>query len=208
MKLKVCGMREPDNITDLIKVNPDYIGLIFYSKSPRFVNSSNINIKEDIRKVGVFVNESIPEIINKVRNFKLDLVQLHGEEPVRMCHDLFNKNIKIIKAFSIDGSFDFDLIEEYEPYCELFLFDAVGNIPGGTGKKFKWNLLEHYKGNTSYFLSGGIDICDVPALLEQREKDKRMTGMDINSKFEIKPAYKDIDKIKKFKKLLTGKISL
>ncbi|MEF9427470.1 MAG: phosphoribosylanthranilate isomerase [Candidatus Mariimomonas ferrooxydans] len=202
MKLKVCGMREPGNIADLIKVNPDYIGMIFYSKSPRFVNLPNIKIKEDILKVGVFVNESIPEILIKVKNYKLDLVQLHGDEPARTCHDLFRKNINVIKAFSVDGSFDFDRLNEFEPYCELFLFDARGKTTGGTGKQFNWALLKHYRGNTNYFLSGGIDLCDVSALLEHREKDKRMTGVDINSKFEIRPAYKDIEKIKKFKKHL------
>ncbi|MBE9511703.1 MAG: phosphoribosylanthranilate isomerase [Bacteroidetes bacterium] len=202
MKLKVCGMREPGNIADLIKVNPDYIGMIFYNKSPRFVNLPNILIKEDILKVGVFVNESIPEILIKVKNYKLDLVQLHGDEPARTCHDLFRKNIKVIKAFSVDGSFDFDRLNEFEPYCELFLFDARGKTPGGTGKHFNWDHLKHYRGNTNYFLSGGIDLCDVSALFEHREKDKRMTGVDINSKFEIRPAYKDIEKIIKFKKLL------
>ncbi|MCD4770344.1 MAG: phosphoribosylanthranilate isomerase [Bacteroidales bacterium] len=202
MKLKVCGMREPGNIGDLIKVNPEYIGMIFYSKSPRFVNIPIIKIQEDILKVGVFVNESIPEILIKVKNYKLDLVQLHGDEPARTCIDLFRKNIKVIKAFSVDGSFDFDRLIEFEPYCELFLFDAMGKTPGGTGKHFNWGLLKHYKGTTSYFLSGGIDLCDVSALFEHREKDKRMTGVDINSKFEIRPAYKDIEKIKKFKKLL------
>lgn len=202
MKLKVCGMREPGNIADLIKVNPDYIGMIFYSKSPRFVNLPNIKIKEKILKVGVFVNESIPEILIKVKNYKLDLVQLHGDEPARTCHDLFKKNIKVIKAFSLDGSFDFDMLNEFEPYCEMFLFDSVGKTPGGTGKQFNWDLLKRYRGNTNYFLSGGIDVCDVSALLEHGEKDKRMTGVDINSKFEISPAYKDIEKIKEFKKLL------
>lgn len=202
MKLKVCGMREPGNIADLIKVNPDYIGMIFYSKSPRFVNLPNIKIKEKILKVGVFVNESIPEILIKVKNYKLDLVQLHGDEPARTCHDLFNKNIKVIKAFSLDGSFDFDMLNEFEPYCEMFLFDSVGKTPGGTGKHFNWDLLKRYRGNTNYFLSGGIDVCDVSALLEHGGKDKRMTGVDINSKFEISPAYKDIEKIKEFKKLL------
>ncbi len=202
MKLKVCGMREPGNIADLIRVNPDYIGMIFYSKSPRFVNLPNIKIKEHILKVGVFVNESIPDILIKVKNYKLDLVQLHGNESVNVCHDLFKKNIKVIKAFSVDGSFDFERLNEFEPYCELFLFDARGKTPGGTGKQFNWDLLKHYRGNTNYFLSGGIDLCDVSALFEHREKDKRMTGVDINSKFEIRPAYKDIEKIKKFKKLL------
>lgn len=202
MKLKVCGMREPGNIADLIKVNPDYIGMIFYSKSPRFVNLPNVKLKEDILKVGVFVNASIPEILIKVKNYKLDLVQLHGDEPARTCHDLLRKNIKVIKAFSVDGSFDFDRLNEFEPYCELFLFDARGKTPGGTGKQFNWELLKYYRGNINYFLSGGIDLCDVSALLEHREKDKRMIGIDINSKFEISPAYKDIEKIKKFKKLL------
>ena len=202
MKLKVCGMREPGNIADLIKVNPDYIGMIFYSKSPRFVNLTNIMIQEDILKVGVFVNENISEILIKVKNYKLNLVQLHGNEPVRTCHDLFRKNIKVIKAFSVDGSFDFDRLNEFEPYCELFLFDARGETPGGTGKQFDWDILKHYSGNTNYFLSGGIDVCDVPALFEHKGKDKRMTGVDINSKFEIRPAYKDIEKVKEFKMLL------
>ncbi len=202
MKLKVCGMREPGNIADLIKVNPDYIGMIFYSKSPRFINLPIIKIKEDILKVGVFVNESFPEILIKVKNFELDLVQLHGDEPARTCHDLFRKNIKVIKAFSVDVSFDFDRLNEFESYCELFLFDTRGVTPGGTGKQFNWDLLKHYSGNTNYFLSGGIDVCDVPALFEHKEKDERMTGVDINSKFEIRPAYKDIEKIKEFKMLL------
>jgi len=208
IKLKVCGMRDAQNIKELYEMRPHYMGLIFWEPSKRYVDP-NIVVAVDpsVQLIGVFVNETIELILEKVINYHLSGVQLHGSESIEFCSKLMelflNKNldIKIIKAFSVGDSFDFSLLHAYENHCDYFLFDTKGELPGGTGKSFSWELLKNYNLDTPYFLSGGISeshLQDLEHFFTTKYSEKCI-AIDINSKFEISPALKDIEKLKRFK---------
>lgn len=194
-------MRDKENISGLLALKPDYIGFIFYDKSKRFVTDfPQIEIPSTTKKVGVFVNESIDEIIDKVIKYKLDFVQLHGNETPEYCEKLAKQKIKIIKAFSVDEDFNFDLTLPFEEQVSLFLFDTKGKEYGGNGVKFNWELLQNYKGKTLFLLSGGVTKNDAEEI--KKFKHPALLGIDINSGFELEPALKNIYEIKEFKSRL------
>jgi len=205
MKIKVCGMRDADNISELIKLKPDYMGFIFYDKSKRFVsNFPEVEIPSDIKKVGVFVNEAIDEVIEIAEKNKLEAIQLHGNESPEYCNQLRHSElvseshpIEIFKAFSIDNNFDFSKTDAYQKVCDFLLFDTKGKDYGGNGVKFNWQVLDKYKGETPFLLSGGISKIDVSEI--KKISHKAFLGIDINSGFEIEPALKNINDIKEFK---------
>jgi phosphoribosylanthranilate isomerase len=201
MKIKVCGMRDRENIQSLLALKPDFIGFIFYKKSKRFVaDIPKINFPKEIKKVGVFVNEPIDEIFKILEKHQLDCVQLHGEETPEYCKEMKTKNIEILKAFSINEDFDFSKTASYQKVCDYFLFDTKGKEYGGNGVKFNWEILKEYKGKTPFLLSGGISKTD--AIEINKIKIKSFVGVDINSGFELKPALKNIEDIKEFKQNL------
>ena len=203
MRIKVCGMRNPQNIQELSKLTIDFMGLIFYSKSPRFVenlHSDDLNIlSRSTERVGVFVNADLDYIMEKVNLYNLDLVQLHGSESVDFCMEL-NKTMPIIKAFSISQVSDLEQTEAYKNACDYFLFDTKTPQYGGSGQKFDWKILNEYKGDTSFFLSGGISIEDIDKI--KKMKHPKLYGLDLNSKFESEPGLKDIELLKQFIKEL------
>ncbi len=194
-------MQDKENISGLLALKPDYIGFIFYGQSKRYVTDfPQIEIPSTIKKVGVFVNETIEEIIEKANKHKLDFVQLHGNETPEFCSALSAKNIKIIKAFSVDENFDFSATKPFEKCISLFLFDTKGNNYGGNGIKFNWELLQNYTGKTPFLLSGGISKNDSAEI--KNFKHPAFLGIDINSGFELEPGLKNIKEIKEFKSLL------
>ena len=197
LQIKVCGMREARNISDLIAVQPNFIGFIFHEGSSRNCTQKPlIKIPKAINKVGVFVNKSIEFILDKVKVFNLDYVQLHGNEKVSFCEELNGKDIQVIKAFNIHSKFNFNQLAEYEQSCFYFLFDASGQRPGGNGIVFDWELLQKYNGKTPFLLSGGINETMVEKI--KSIKHPKFVGVDINSGFEIEVALKNISKIKTF----------
>jgi len=197
MKIKVCGMRNSDNIKDLIKLKIDFIGFIFHEKSSRNVTQKiEVNIPKKIEKVGVFVDKPINFIKEKVNDYDLDYVQLHGKEKVSFCKRLQENGIKIIKVFNVDDQFDFTTLSKYTNFCDYFLFDASGKLPGGNGVSFNWELLQKYTLKTPFLLSGGIHDKQIEKI--RNLNHKQLVGIDINSGFEIKPALKNIDKINNF----------
>ncbi len=200
-KLKVCGMKYSDNIRQLVEIKPDFIGFIFYKKSKRFVDNLDIKslkIPKSIKIVGVFVNSTIEEVLEKVKLYKLDYVQLHGDESAKFCLKLKHAGIKITKAFQIDEDFNFAILTDYESVCDYFLFDTKTKLYGGSGKKFNWQVLKKYNNKKPFFLSGGIDIPDVDEI--RKLKHLNIYSIDVNSKFENSPGLKDIDKIERFMK--------
>ena len=193
MKLKVCGMKHSQNITEIESLFPDLMGFIFYEKSKRFFNQPEINLNNKVKRVGVFVNENIQEIKNKIKKYKLDYVQLHGEENVNFSHSL-QPFAKIIKVFKIDYNFNFKKTEEFEEVCDYFLFDTKSQLHGGSGKKFDWDLLKNYNCKKDFFLSGGIDISDIEEI-KKIVNSYPIAGIDVNSKFELDNLEKDKEKI-------------
>lgn len=206
MIIKVCGMREAANIGQLAELRPDYMGFIFYSDSRRFIGSPGEELFEPVnlpvKKVGVFVNEAMDVIADKVLQYQLDAVQLHGDEPAEFCRSfrkfLHNmqteKHVEIIKAFGISEEFDFKILSIYDDFVDYFLFDTKTVLHGGSGIGFDWDLLKRYHGTKPYFLSGGLspENIEMIALL----KDTRLYGVDLNSRFEIEPGVKDIEMLK------------
>lgn len=204
MKLKVCGMKYSENIIEIAKQNPNYLGFIFWNKSSRFFTGTIPEIPNSIEKVGVFVDANLDEITTKMEQYDLDLIQLHGEETSDFCRELKSKNYRIIKAFAVDSGFNFEKLKEYELVCDYFLFDTKGVLPGGNGTAFDWNILSKYHLETPFFLSGGIGIQDCKKINEFMLSDtsKKCIALDVNSKFEIKPGLKNEKEILQFKKML------
>ena len=148
-----------------------------------------------IKKVGVFVDESIEIIQSKIEKYNLDCIQLHGTESVEFCQKLKELPIEIIKVFSIKDNFNFEILNEFESVCDYFLFDTKGELPGGNGATFDWNLLKKYPSNKPFFLSGGIGIEEIKLL---KIMNLPVYGIDVNSKFETEPGLKNIELLKSF----------
>lgn len=199
-KIKICGMKFSENIIKIATLQPDYLGFIFYEKSPRYFENEIPTLNKSIKKVGVFVNASLDYILQKVNQHQLDLVQLHGDESPEFCLSLQYNKLKVIKSFSIDNQFNFNNLNNYFEHCEYFLFDTKGIHHGGNGTAFDWRLLERYHLNKPYFLSGGIgpnSLTDLKAFL-QKDYAKKCIAIDMNSQFEIEPGLKNPETLKKF----------
>ncbi|WP_100627717.1 phosphoribosylanthranilate isomerase [Algoriphagus formosus] len=206
MEIKVCGMRELGNIQGLIsEVKPDWMGLIFYPKSPRYVTEDkaiDFN-KVEVKKVGVFVNETEIEILRKVNLFGLSAIQLHGSESAEFAERLCqNTEAEIWKVISVKEEVDWESLEGYLPFVDKFLFDTATAAHGGSGKKFDWSVLETYPFDKSFLLSGGLDEESAGEILNLNRQIPQLSGVDLNSKFEDAPGLKNIEKLKKFKQKL------
>lgn len=202
MKLKICGMKYPDNIISVGALLPDYMGFIFWEKSARYCNETIPELIQTIKKVGVFVNESVENIIEKIDKHNLQAVQLHGQESAAFCKELKNsisKKIEIIKVFSVGDDFDFNVLEPFETLCDYFLFDTKGKLPGGNGTTFDWEILKKYKSKKPFFLSGGIGIDEITAI---KNLNLPVYAIDVNSKFEIEPGLKNKNLLSNFKRKL------
>jgi phosphoribosylanthranilate isomerase len=195
MKLKICGMKYPENMLEVGSLLPDYMGFIFWPKSARYFDGEMPDLPKSIRKTGVFVNESIPVIEEKITKYDLQAIQLHGQESVAFCLELktkFGAEIEIIKVFSADENFDFSVLKPYEAVCDYFLFDTKGKLPGGNGTTFDWKILENYPSTKPFFLSGGIGIAELDSIKEILKTNLPLYAIDINSKFEIEPGIKNV----------------
>ncbi len=203
-------MRDSQNIGELVKLQPDYIGFIFYPKSKRFVgnewnNSIARNIPENIKKTGVFVNSSFEEIETKVSIFHLNAVQLHGDESIELCLKVKELEVEVIKAFPILIPSDFEQTNKYVDAVDFFLFDTKTEAYGGSGKKFDWNILSNYNQQKQFFLSGGISVNDAETISKLQHPS--LYCLDINSKFETVPGLKDITQVNQFIKTIRNGIS-
>ncbi|OJV39204.1 MAG: N-(5'-phosphoribosyl)anthranilate isomerase [Bacteroidales bacterium 36-12] len=200
MKIKICGMRDKDNIIQILSLKPDFIGFIFYEKSPRFVNYlhdfSEIQFDSKVKKTGVFVNANEQEIMQKVKMYDLQAVQLHGNELPSLCNTLKARGLIVIKAIQIYSQEDFKEIDAYSSYIDYFLFDTKTKLYGGSGEKFDWSVLKEYKLETPFFLSGGLDIDDIDNI--KQFNHPKLIGIDLNSKFELSTGIKDYNKLQKF----------
>lgn len=218
MVIKVCGMRDAQNIREVSQLGVDMIGMVFYPKSPRYVEMQSSHagiipdyVKEDINiksakspaRVGVFVDDMVQNIVTRVVNYHLDYVQLHGNEPREMCENLrltldpdIRPGIKIIKAISVSDASDIQKYKEYVGAVDLFLFDTKCKTVGGSGRQFDWQVLEQYDGEIPFLLSGGIGPENASRL--HAFHHPKYIGIDLNSRFEIEPGVKDVEKLKGF----------
>jgi len=198
LKVKVCGNTQSKNLKEVCNLQPDFIGFIFYDKSKRFVDSSD-EIKQplgvDAKRVGVFVNASEQEIVQKAEEFELDYIQLHGDETPEFCSKI-NQIKPVFKAFQVNNNFNFNILNIYLSSCYAFLFDTSSNQHGGSGKKFDWGLLQDYTLEKKFMLSGGINENDAEII--NNIDHPKMMGIDLNSKFETRPGIKDITKLFNF----------
>ncbi len=221
MIIKVCGMRDADNIREVSELDIDMMGFIFWKDSPRFVRmiSSHAGIIPDyseerlnknsgkvvddqhrIKRVGVFVDDMPQTIVTRIYNYELDYVQLHGEESCIMIDNLrrtlepdIRTGVKIIKTISVSSVEDIEKTKEYEGCVDLFLFDTKCPTMGGSGDKFDWSVLSAYKGNVPFLLSGGIGMDDVDKI--KSFQHPQFAGVDVNSCFETEPGVKDVEKL-------------
>lgn len=198
MLIKVCGMRDAENIRQVEALGIDWMGFIFYPRSPRFVGEALVGVAHEspVRRVGVFVNASPEEMMEKARKYNLDYLQLHGNESPDDCYALQKRGFALIKAFSIASKEDLEKTKEYEGRVDYFLFDTKCEGYGGSGKQFDWSVLAAYKGSTPFLLSGGIRPESLEVL--RHFHHSRLAGIDLNSGFETKPGVKDVAKLKRF----------
>lgn len=193
--VKICGMKIPSNILAVAALKPDFMGFIFYPKSPRYaehLDKVTLDLlPRSIKKIGVFVNETLENVLTTIYKYKLDAVQLHGTEMSEECKVLREAGYIVIKAFPIAGADNFKVTKKYEGTCDYFLFDAKTDVYGGSGQKFDWNILNEYTGETPFLLSGGIAPDDAKAIL--KIVHPKFAGIDLNSKFELSPGLKNLD---------------
>lgn len=204
MQLKVCGITTSEDILNLINLKIDRLGFIFYHKSKRYVYGKLIEdglkeIPKHIKKTGVFVNAEKAEIEQLIDQYHLDSIQLHGEETPEFCK-YFRTKTEVIKVISIKDKDSFETAKQYQDACDLFLFDTQSVNYGGTGETFNWQWLEAYTLNKPFYLSGGISLENFEEI--KKIKYKQLVGIDVNSKFEIRPGIKDIAKIKQLIELM------
>ena len=205
--LKICGMKH--NIAEVAALQPDYLGFIFYDKSPRFFDGDIPSLPPGIKKVGVFVDASLEEILEKIKKYDLNVVQLHGDESEDFCEQLKEGldcarpdkggTIEIWKVFSIKDKFNFDVLKPFENVVDKFLFDTKGKDKGGNGYTFNWKILKNYPSKKPFILSGGIGLEEIAELKEFLKTDLPIHTIDVNSKFEMEPGLKNIEALKKFK---------
>lgn len=196
MIVKVCGMRDSENIRNIEHTGIDWMGFIFYPASPRYVPKRPEYLPKKVKRVGVFVNENIKEILSLTDIYELNYIQLHGDESPDFCNTLETRGFQTIKAFPIATAEDFQATVPYSGCCTYFLFDTKSPAHGGSGQKFDWNLLNSYHGNTPFLLSGGIGVEDIDKL--RTINNKHLIGFDLNSRFELIPGIKRVDLVRKF----------
>jgi phosphoribosylanthranilate isomerase len=204
MKLKICGMNNQKNTNSICELQPDFLGFIFWKDSIRFCEDMIENIPDDILKVGVFVDADYNDIVDKVITYNLNFVQLHGNETPDFCAEIRKTNIKVIKSITINNTFNFKELNYNKDCVDYFIFDTKGELPGGNGTTFDWEILNDYNEDVPFFLSGGISLDEWPNLEKflQSKAAKNCFAIDINSQFEEEPGIKNKQKIKEFQEKL------
>ncbi len=204
MRIKVCGMTQIEQVDRLAELGVTFAGFIFYPKSPRYVfkhmTTTQIRKENNINKVGVFVNAPVEEVLHMVDECRLHMVQLHGDESPKYCEKIADY-VSVVKAFRMSENDSVEwMIRPFMEVCDMFMFDTMGAGYGGTGKKFDWNLLNGQTIGKPFFLSGGIEPGDEESLRQFTTEPvaKALFAVDINSRFELAPGIKQLEKIRTF----------
>jgi phosphoribosylanthranilate isomerase len=198
MKIKVCGLKHPENIKVVAALKPDYMGFICYDRTPRYIDTLSTDalatIPASIHKTGVFVNETAETINVLIDRYGFDTIQLHGDESPEFAA-AFKGRVAVIKAFGVDNDFDFGKLNAYAGYVDYFMFDTKTSIYGGSGKVFNWEILNNYTLDTPFFLSGGISLDNIEEV--KNITHPQLYAVDLNSRFEDEPGLKNIPKLEK-----------
>jgi len=200
LKVKVCGMAKADNVAEVAKLRPDYMGFIFHAPSPR--NAFSLapeavrRLPHDVVPVGVFVNLPTDEIVATLEPFGIHTLQLHGDESPAQCHALKNLGFTVWKAIGVDNTTDWSLLSPFAGMVDCFVFDTKTPLRGGSGVKYDWELLRSYTLEIPFMLSGGISPEDADSVC--RISHPMLAGVDINSRFEDAPGCKNINKLHDF----------
>lgn len=199
--IKICGMREPENIREVAQTGVTWMGMIFWGGSSRYVAdlSAADAIPEGITRVGVFVDQPQEEVAGIARRCELGVVQLHGGETsayITALRKQLPEGCRIIKAISIGCEVDITKADEYLDCADLLLFDTKCTSVGGSGRQFDWDMLHRYDGSLPFLLGGGIGKEDASRIAAFSHPC--MTGIDLNSRFETAPAVKDAAEIASF----------
>lgn len=202
MIIKVCGMRDTENIRQVAALGVDWMGFIFYPGSPRAVGGQTETIGGDlpVKKTGVFVNTPVEEILRIAERYRLNMLQLHGNETPAECSRLQANGYQVIKAFRVSSEKSFEEVNRYAGNADYFLFDTPCKNYGGSGLRFDWSLLAAYRGETPFLLSGGIGTEHAEEI--RRFRHPRFAGIDLNSRFEVSPGRKDVEKLSAFIRLI------
>lgn len=211
-------MKYVENIQQVAEILPDYLGFIFYDRSPRNFEGIIPELPKEIKKVGVFVNEYVEILVSLIQEYELDVIQLHGDENVTYIQKLKEafqtaeqelisqlkkkrkpRTIEIVKVFGVKDEFDFSVLNPFEEVVDFFLFDTKGENRGGNGVTFNWQILENYNSTKPFFLSGGIGLNEIPEVKKLINSNLPIHALDVNSKFETQPGIKSVKEIKKFK---------
>lgn len=194
MMIKICGMRDPENIAQVAALSPMLMGFIFYDKSPR--NAAGLDpevirrLPDFIRPVAITVNRDFNGIMALCRQYGFKIVQLHGEESPELCRRLREEGLTVFKAIPVDSDIDWNSVAAYEGAADMFVFDTKSSSRGGTGRKFSWDILAGYPLSVPYLIGGGVGPDDIPAIIDAMRPG--MAGIDINSRFETEPGLKDL----------------
>lgn len=204
-RLKICGMKYPENLQEVVALQPDYLGFIFYPKSKRYMADTLSPevvraLPASIHKVGVFVNADTAYVLEQAKAYDLQQLQLHGDESPEQCAALQGRGYVVVKAFGVDQEFDFEQLKAYAPVVDYYLFDTKGPAYGGHGITFDWSVLQRYDKHKPFFLSGGIGLEEVEGLREL--KDFPLYALDVNSRFEEEPGLKNTGKLQQLQQQL------
>jgi len=198
--IKICGMKDPENIRAVAALNPDYMGFIFYSKSPRYAGALDPEVvgalSDTICKVGVFVNEPTSNVLAIATQYQLNAIQLHGNETPEECMALQKAGLKVIKALSVANVDDLTKADAYQTCCDYLLFDTKTPLYGGSGQQYDWTILNHYQGQLPFFLSGGIGLEDAERVCNFFHP--KLHAIDVNSRFETAPGLKNTSALEFF----------
>jgi phosphoribosylanthranilate isomerase len=203
LKIKVCGLRHAQNMAEIGRLPIDFMGFIFYPRSPRYAEGALDKLAlealpTNIQTVAVFVDEDVDKALGLLKKYDFKIAQLHGNESPDYCSAIKRAGYRVWKVLSVDENTDFDALFPFEDVVDAFLFDTKSPLHGGTGQRFDWNKLKEYKGKLPVFLSGGIGPEDVGVVLKVAKKHAFIDGIDLNSRFERAPGIKDVDKLHTF----------
>lgn len=194
MMIKICGMKEPENIRDAAALCPMLMGFIFHDESPRDATGLDPEVvkalPEYVRPVAVTVDKDYAAVTELCHKYGFGIVQLHGSEPPKLCRRYKDAGLIVLKAIGIDADTDWEELRAYEGNVDMFLLDTRTPTHGGSGRKFDWSILDSYTLDTPYLLSGGIGADDADRVIAAMRPG--MAGVDINSRFETAPGHKDL----------------